>query len=116
MILADHCVYFSTIRLLRGHGYQVTTRRDVGPIDAADPEVLRHAIERDLILLTNDKGFGNILAYPPASHHGIIVLKIAAATDEQVHRVLLTLLTAHDRDSLRGCITMVDGYKYRLRK
>ena len=38
MILADHCVFGSTIRLLRAAGYAVTPLKELGPTDMADQD------------------------------------------------------------------------------
>ena len=76
MILADHCVYGVTIGLLKRSGYDVVSLRELTDPSASDPEVLRLAIARDLVLLTNDIGFGNVLLYPPREHSGMIVLKM----------------------------------------
>jgi hypothetical protein len=43
---------------------------------ASDGEVFRKAQQLQATLVTNDQGFGDIRAYPPSSHHGIIVLKM----------------------------------------
>ncbi|MBI3473355.1 MAG: DUF5615 family PIN-like protein, partial [Candidatus Solibacter usitatus] len=53
MILADHCVYGTTIRLLRGAGVEVACLKDIARQDTPDVEVLRLAVERSMVLLTN---------------------------------------------------------------
>lgn len=116
MILADQCVYGRTIQLLREKGFDVITLREVGSITLPDSQVLQLAVKADRILLTNDRGFGNILTYPPETHRGIIVLKISAETESAVHRVLLTLLEIHDREFLQQQMCVVDGHKYRFRR
>ena len=115
MILADHCVFAATIRLLQSAGYSVTRLKELTNPDATDEEVLKLAIQQDLVLLTNDKDFGNTLLYPPAQHEGIILLKITADTESQVHRVLLRVLRDRSREGLRKKLAVVDRNKYRLR-
>src|SRR3989442_15771512 len=46
---------------------------DVGLCGAKDNEVFAHAVSHDLILLTGDLGFGNILRFPLGQHPGIVV-------------------------------------------
>jgi len=58
MILADHCVYATTIRLLRSRGHAVMPLRELIQPSTPDERVLQVAVQRDLVLLTNDKGFG----------------------------------------------------------
>ncbi|MBI2264184.1 MAG: DUF5615 family PIN-like protein [Armatimonadetes bacterium] len=115
MILADHCVYHATVQMLQQSGYSVTCLKEIARSDLPDQEVLQLAIQRDQVLLTVDKGFSNILRYLPVDHSGIIVLKIAAGTEEKVHKVLLRLFKDHDRESLRHRLAIVDAHKYRLR-
>lgn len=63
MILADHCVFNATVRLLRNAGYDVKILKDLISPDSSDPEVLRLAVQHDWILLTNDLDFGNVITY-----------------------------------------------------
>ena len=60
-IVADHCVYGKTVKILRAQGHEVLTLKELGRADADDPEVLALAQSLDAVLVTNDKGFGNIL-------------------------------------------------------
>ena len=83
---------------------------------APDDEVLRLALERSMVLLTNDKDFANIVRYPPATHTGVVVLRIAAATEGLVHQVLLRLLADHTLESLRATLAVVSSRKYRLKR
>ncbi|MBI3695727.1 MAG: DUF5615 family PIN-like protein [Acidobacteria bacterium] len=115
MILADHCVFASTVRLLQDAGYSVTRLKELTSPDVPDREVLELAARWDLVLLTNDADFGNILMYPPAQHEGIILLKIRAELETQVHSVLLRLLAQRSRDGLRHRLALVDRAKYRIR-
>ena len=115
MILADHCVFSTTIRLLQREGYATTRLQELIEPSASDQKVLRLAIQKDLVLLTNDKGFGNIRIYPPAEHQGVILLRIGADTESQVHRVLLQLLRERGRDDFRQRLAVVDHSKYRMR-
>ena len=88
---------------------------EIAAADTPDQKVLSLAVERSLVLLTNDKDFADILRYPPSSHAGIVVLRIRAANEAKVHRTLLSLLTDHSPESLRGSLAVVSAAKYRLR-
>ncbi|RME00646.1 MAG: hypothetical protein D6814_03125 [Calditrichaeota bacterium] len=59
--LVDQCVSYRTIKFLRSLGFKLTKLRDVDLPSLSDPDVLKLAIKRDEILLTEDNGFGNIL-------------------------------------------------------
>jgi predicted nuclease of predicted toxin-antitoxin system len=115
MILADQCVFELTIRELEREGIPITRLRHIARPDLPDPDVLSLAIERDEILLTEDKDFCNILRYPPSDHTGIIVLRGVAVDEEAVRATLLTLLHTHPRDEMRGKLFVVDAVKIRTR-
>jgi predicted nuclease of predicted toxin-antitoxin system len=89
---------------------------EIAAADTPDRKVLSLALERSLVLLTNDKDFSNILRYPPSSHTGIVVLRMRAANEARVHRTLLSLLADHSPESLSGSLAVVSGGKYRLRR
>jgi predicted nuclease of predicted toxin-antitoxin system len=70
----------------------------------------------EAILITNDKGFGNIFNYPPQSYKGIIVLKISPQNQQQVHNLLLQFLKTKNQDSLKGNLVVIDSHHFRVRK
>jgi Domain of unknown function (DUF5615) len=49
---------------------------EIAAADTPDQEVLRLAVGRSLVLLSNDKDFSDILRYPPPSHAGIVDLRM----------------------------------------
>jgi len=109
-------VYATTVRLLRGSGYDVVCLKEIARPDTPDDDVLRLAVERSMVLLTNDKDFADILRYPPATHTGIVVLRIRAVTEAEVHQVLLRLLGNHTLVSLKATLAVVSSRKYRLKR
>ena len=46
---------------------------------ASDPDVVTAASAVGRVLITLDRGMGDIRAYPPGSHAGIVVLRLAGA-------------------------------------
>ena len=113
--LADECTFIQTVRLMRKLGFQVERTQDLGMIGAEDPDIFAKAQEIEAILVTNDKGFGDIRAYPPCSHHGVIVLKMSPDPQGvwQVHKALRKLLENETR--FKGTLFIVDVNKYRKR-
>lgn len=115
-ILADHCVYGKTVKLLRAQGHEVITLKEVGQAEAEDPQVLTLAQSLDAVLVTNDKGFGNILTYPPERYGGILLLRMTAANQQRVHEILRDFLDKHDRDALRKALVVINAHTYRIRR
>ena len=68
-------------------------RRESGGAD--DLEVLRHSQRESRVLVTLDLGFGNVRAYPPAEHAGIVVLRTKQQDKQNIlalmQRIVLTL-------------------------
>jgi len=105
--LADHCVFGKTVRLLREHGHDVLTLQDLGKTASPDEVVLELAQKETAVLITCDREFGSLLLYPPERYSGIIVLKITASNQSQVHRFLLDFLQGESNASL-GCLHKVE--------
>jgi len=114
--LADHCVYGGTVKLLREQGHEVITLKELGRAAIPDSQVLVEAQARDAVLITTDKGFGNILVHPPGSHGGIILLRMRPTNQRRVHEILLEFLRAYDREALRKTLVVIDTHTYRIRR
>ena len=102
--------------LLRGRGIDVDTVLEESLGGRTDPEVLAAATQEDRLLITLDRGFGDVRAYPPGSHPGIIVLRPA---DQRVHTVtnmVETLIDSHEIESLAGCVTVIQRNMLRVRR
>ncbi|SPE37343.1 conserved hypothetical protein [Candidatus Sulfopaludibacter sp. SbA3] len=65
MILADHCVYGTRVRILREAACEVVRLQDIARQDTPDSEVLTLATARAMVLLTNDKDFCDVVRYHP---------------------------------------------------
>jgi predicted nuclease of predicted toxin-antitoxin system len=115
-ILADHCVFGKTVKLLREHGYEVITLKELGKADTEDEEVLSIASSLNAILITNDKDFGNILRYPPERYGGIIVLKITFENQGSIHEILLNMLKKYDQEQLKKALVVINTKTYRMRR
>ena len=100
--LADESFPDPTAELVESWGYTVRKVRDEGLSGAKDPQVFEVAQRANWVLLTADKGFGDIRAYPPSIHVGVIVLRIApkdvAENMAKLHAVLKKLLTEIHQD------------------
>jgi predicted nuclease of predicted toxin-antitoxin system len=90
--------------------------KDLGLITLEDPEVLQLAIQRDEVLISEDKGFGNIIDYPPRSHQGVIVLNIRTRNRKGLHNVLQQFLSSVNRDQLRQTLAIIDEMMARIRR
>lgn len=63
------------VAVLTDAGYDTDTVMNEGLQGADDPEVLSRASAGGRILLTLDKGIGDIRQYPPGRYAGIVLLR-----------------------------------------
>lgn len=114
--LVDHCVSQRTTDFLRGLGHEPTTLKSLGLAELEDSSVLQLSIQRDEVLLTEDKGFGNILDYPPRLHQGILLLSIRTRNRKGLHDLLKQFLSGANRDGLRQKLIVIDDRMIRIRQ
>ena len=67
----------SSAAILQTAGHDVDTVIAEGLAGAPDPDVVAAATEAARILASLDRGLGDIRRYPPGSHAGIVVLRLA---------------------------------------
>ncbi|MBT9162002.1 MAG: hypothetical protein DDT27_00545 [Dehalococcoidia bacterium] len=115
-ILTDHCVFGKTVRILKEHGHQVSTLRELDKAAAEDEEVLEIATSLNAILITNDKDFGNVLRYPPHQYGGIIVLRITFKNQGRIHEILLNMLKKYAEEQLKKALVVINAKTYRMRR
>lgn len=82
---------------------------------APDAQVFQRAQRTESVLVTTDQGFGDVRTYPPSSHYGVILLKVAPDLKQiqAVHHTLRQLLKTET--AFQGTLFIVDVQKYRKR-
>jgi predicted nuclease of predicted toxin-antitoxin system len=98
----------------RGHDVDTVLEESLGGRD--DPTVLGAAIDEGRLLLTLDRGFGDVRAYAPGTHPGIIVLRPDDQRVPTVVAMVEMIVDHHDVDELAGCITVVQRNVLRVRR
>ena len=99
---------------LRDHDVDTVLEESLGGRD--DPTVLRAAISEGRLLITLDRDFGDVRAYAPGTHPGIIVMRPDDQRVPTVVGMVETLVNHHDIDGLSGCITVVQRNVLRVRR
>lgn len=98
----------------RGHDVDTVLEESLGGRD--DPTVLGAAMDEGRLLLTLDRGFGDVRAYAPGTHPGIIVLRPDDQRVPTVVAMVEMIVDHHDVDELAGCITVVQRDVLRVRR
>jgi predicted nuclease of predicted toxin-antitoxin system len=101
---------------LRSRGHDALSVHDQkmrGSPDSRLGEVCR-AEGRAIISL--DLDFANIRDYPPGDYPGLIVLRLADQSRPYVLRIFASVLDLLERETLTGCLWVVEEHRVRIRR
>ncbi len=114
-IKVDEDLPLAVARLLRDAGYDAETVREEGLGGYKDPDLWEVVQAEARFLVTADKGFGDIRAFPPGTHAGVLLLR----PDEDGIRPLIALmqqvLSTYDLSDLQGLLVVVTPRGIRIR-
>jgi predicted nuclease of predicted toxin-antitoxin system len=107
----------STGAVLKKRGYAVKDIRDYGLRGAADRQIYEFAQSEKAVLLTGDKGFGNILRFPLGGHFGIVIVHFPNEMPTiEVNRHLLQRFDDLLEDDFKGNLIIMEPRKIRIRR
>ncbi len=101
---------------LAKHGIDADTVCAEGLAGRSDPEVLAAAVDENRMVFTLDRGFGNIRAYPPGSHSGIVVFRLGDQSARAAIAAAEDLATNHDLNDLIGAVSVAHNGLLRIRR
>lgn len=113
--LANENFPFPSVKLLRENGYFINSISE-GFKGISDEVVLQIAVEEDLIILTFDKDYGELLykyqkEFPPA----VIFFRLKGSYPDTAGKILLELL-ANKSIHIKNHFTVIDNIGIRQRK
>ena len=114
-IKLDENVTHAAIEVFASAGHDVHTVPDEGLTGKPDADVWSACSGEERMLVTFDLGFADVRAYPPGSHAGVVVLRLADQRPDVVVAVLHRLVTVHDLDELAGHLVIVTERVVRIR-
>ena len=85
-------------------------------VGTSDPQLLEAVVGEDRMMFTLYCGFGDVRAYPPGSHPGIVVFRLDDDAASSVCAAVVQLVDNHDLDDLRGAIVVVQRGALRCRR
>ena len=112
----DENVTTAAVMLLADHGHDVDTVPSERLTGAADAVVMEACRSDGRMLVTFDVGFGDVRAYPPGSHHGIVLIRITDQRPDNTLDVLRRFLAQHSLDDLAGTLVVVSDTRVRIRR
>ena len=106
--LADESCDFAVVRALRAAGHDVSAVAEVAR-GAKDLQVIGRAHEERRILLTEDKGFGQIVYAGGKGGVGVVLLRFPAPARRQAPSALLDLVTRFPERLLTSFVVLEPG-------
>lgn len=97
-------------------GHDVHTVHDEQLAGHTDPVVVRAAAEEGRMVLTLDRGVGDLRHYPPGSHAGIVVLRPTSQDPDMVIELVDRFLSSCSLGDLRECTVIVEPDRVRIRR
>ncbi|KYF79796.1 hypothetical protein BE11_23920 [Sorangium cellulosum] len=107
MILADENIAAPILERLRADGLTVLQVAEIAPT-VADSEVLRLAAERNAIVLTDDKDFGELVVREGCAHRGVVLLRLAGVPYAKRAEMVSALFRECGAE-LEGAFTVLSG-------
>jgi len=93
-----------------------TPLRTKGLAGCDDPTVSRAATDEQRLVVTLDRGFGDVQRCPPGSHAGILVLRVDDQSAASIRHALNTVVAATDLEALAGCVAVFRDGHLRVRR
>jgi len=107
----------STVTILKERGYEVKDIRDYDLRGAEDKEIYEFAQREEAVILTSDRGFGNILRFPLGTHFGIVVANFPnEMLTQEINKHLLERLKDLSEDDFKGNLIIIEPQKIRIKR
>lgn len=100
---------------LRSVGHEAETVADEHAGGAADPDLAALCTRERRSLITLDRGFADIRAYPPGEYQGIVVLRPQRQDKLSVLHLCVRLMEALSTQPLSGHLWVLEPGRLRLR-
>ena len=105
----------SSTAILASAGHDVDSVTDEGLVGAPDRDVVAAATAAGRILVSLDRGLGDIRTYPPGSHAGIVVLRLTDQSAATASKAISDLTTLTNPESLAGAVAVLQRGLLRIR-
>lgn len=102
--------------LLRSAGYDADTVLDEALGGELDQNVAARCLTEQRVIVTLDTGFTDIRTYPPASHAGLIVLRLRRQDKPHVMNQIHRLLPILANSSVDRRLWIVEEGRIKVRK
>jgi predicted nuclease of predicted toxin-antitoxin system len=104
----------SSAEVIQNLGFEIEDVRDIRMRAAKDREIMDYALKNNMIIITRDLDFGEVLRYP--QHPGAIILRLPYAfTSKEINERLAEFFMSIKEKDLIEAIMIVELSRYRRR-
>ncbi len=114
--LVDMPLSPKTVVFLKNLGYEAVRVSELGMAKSKDRYIFDHAKKNDMIVLTADLDFGNILAHTHSSKPSVIIFRLQNPSPEHVNSLLSSNLSNIEEDLMKGAIVIIEESEIRIRE
>lgn len=114
-VVVDNCLPVSWMSYLQRRGFPTRHRRELGPPNAPDSDIMLWARTHGAVVLTHDLDFTKLLFETQAALPSVIQLRVDDVRPVAVGENVILILTQHEAELLGGALITVKGHKARLR-
>ena len=112
----DENLHVGLVEVFPPGDHDVETVADEGLLGADDATVSRAATAEGRLIITLDRGFGDLRMYAPGAHAGILVLRLNDHSLPGVKATLERLLQDVALVDLAGCVAVIRDGDLRIRR
>ena len=115
IVKVDEDLPLEAARLLCTRGYDASTVLEQGMGGWKDAEIWKAVQREQRFLITADKGFADVRAFPPGSHSGVLLLRPREDGIQPLLELLDAVLRSYNLDTLAGAVTVATPRGIRVR-
>jgi len=87
----------------------------IGDVHASDHALMQWALEHNCVVFTHDLDFGALLAATNATGPSVIQLRTQNVMPSAISTIVISAITAHQPELMKGAILTVDLNKMKIR-
>lgn len=113
-IFADECIPTDIISALRGKNFDVLTVKEAGLTGSEDGIIFDFALKNKRVVLTFDRGFGDIFRFNISKSSGVVIILINQMFREEIADILLNFIFFIKSGDLKGKLVIIGKNKIRI--
>ena len=111
---ADECINIDIVLALRQSGFDVLTVKDAGLTGTDDDTIFNFSRDNKRILLTFDRGFGDIFRFNISKSSGVIVILISQMSRDGIIGILSKFISLIQDQGFDGKLAIIGKTRIRI--